>query len=199
MTCRGRIPRGAMFWRIFYWLARVWYSGKIDSLGYHTPGEIYSLGYHTPEDWKIWITRRIFNQNQKMLNSLFSGPDWFEFWKKNWRSKISRDCPLKTSYFLINVSDKVGLNLPKTCNMYIHMYCIGSVKTFHRSQCSSFWSRILTRNKNGSRVTWVNLRSLCAGHWPTFVWTLFYPLDTLHHPPHASTTMTRHFIAGGGG
>ena len=121
------------------------------------------------------------------------------FEKKNWRSKISRDCPLKTSYFLINVSDKVGLNLPKTCNMYIHMYCIGSVKTFHRSQCSSFWSRILTRNKNGSRVTWVNLRSLCAGHWPTFVWTLFYPLDTLHHPPHASTTMTRHFIAGGGG
>ena len=29
-TCLGIIPRGVKFWRIFYWLARVWYHEESD-------------------------------------------------------------------------------------------------------------------------------------------------------------------------
>ena len=38
LTRQGKIPWGARFWRILYWLAGVWYSGEIDSPGYHTLG-----------------------------------------------------------------------------------------------------------------------------------------------------------------
>ena len=92
---------GVMFWRIFYWLAGVWYPGEIDllpisyprgdwlagasyhgaiySLGVSYHGDIDSLGYHTLEDGLAGgiITRRILNQNRKDLNPLVSGAKQF--------------------------------------------------------------------------------------------------------------------------
>ena len=38
--CMIHRGRGVMFWRIFYWLPGVWYSGEIDSPGYHTLGRM---------------------------------------------------------------------------------------------------------------------------------------------------------------
>ena len=48
---------------------------------------------------KTWITRNL-NQNRKYFNPLLSGPGWFQWWKKNWRSKISLDCPFNREGWL---------------------------------------------------------------------------------------------------
>ena len=59
---------------------------------------IPSLG---PIKKKVWtcrgiqITQQIFNQNRKYFNPVASGPGMYEWWEKNWRSKILWDCPFK--------------------------------------------------------------------------------------------------------
>ena len=73
LTCRGIIhradwlagvwylPRGIMFWWIFYWLARVWYSMEIDSPGYHTQGRLTRWGMIHRADWLagVWYSMEI--------------------------------------------------------------------------------------------------------------------------------------------
>ena len=83
LTHRGMIPRGVMFWQIFYWLAGVWYSREIDSPGYQTPGRL-----------KNSINSANSSPNSKYFNPLVISPGRFELWKKL-TSKISLDSPFK--------------------------------------------------------------------------------------------------------
>ena len=102
LTRRGMIPRGD-------WLAGVWYPGEIDSPGYDTlgrltyrgmiPRESDSPGYDTPGSQivglKVRITMRILNKIRKYFYPLFSIAKTGSNDEKNWRSKISLDCPFK--------------------------------------------------------------------------------------------------------
>ena len=51
VTHLGITSRRVMFWRIFYWLAVIWYPGEIDLLRCHTLGRLTHWGIIPREDW----------------------------------------------------------------------------------------------------------------------------------------------------
>ena len=60
MTPRGLIPRGVIFWRIFYWLAGVSYCAELISPGYNTPAS-HLLKFVLKSPWGMILIPRQVN------------------------------------------------------------------------------------------------------------------------------------------
>ena len=101
LTCRGIIPRGVMFWQIFYWLAGVWYPRETDLLGYITPGRLTRRGM-IPRGVRFSDLK--FEKLSKFLTKIgniltrWSVAEKESNNEKNWRLKIRWTASLKWQF-----------------------------------------------------------------------------------------------------